>query len=175
MLFSDQILWNTPRRLAIICLGIATISLSIVFILTEFWYLSLIALAMSAGWYYCISRGWKWGPSLVFFLQVVLVVIGYLINLNTVWLLFTLVFFLASWDLSSLGTRFFEATEVLSQPVHLANHIRRLAAVLFVGSVLAITADSIEFRLSFGWLAALGFLTIIGFSLGINYLLRKSH
>ncbi len=121
-------------------------------------------------------RGWPWTASALFVASLALAAAGFWLGLAWGWLLAAAVAALCAWDLDDFARRL----ESVEWPAATSSrrralergHFRRLAAVVGVGTLLAVVALAVEVRLSFLPAALLGLLAVWGLSRAVRYLRR---
>lgn len=131
---------------------------------------ALLGLVWAAGEW----RGWSWAGSVGLFLLLILSAISQFAGVALFWAIIAVSLGLAAWETGRF-IRLLEANERIDNQSSLENkHRRRLLIVVVLGAALSGLAALV--RLDFGFAIALPLacLSVLGFSLAINFLRRSS-
>ena len=131
---------------------------------------ALLGLVWAAGEW----RGWSWAGSLGLFLLLILSAISQFAGVALFWAVIAVSLGLAAWETGRF-LRLLAATERIDNQSSLENkHRRRLLIVVVLGAALTGLAASLHLDFGFAVALPLACLSLLGFSLAINYLRRSS-
>jgi len=155
-------------------LFLALLMLASGFGLVSVWAGVLLSALLGLGWAAGEWRGWSWAGSLGLFLLLILSAISQFAGVALFWAIFAVAFGLAAWETGRFLRLLAATGRVDNQSSLESKHRRRLLIVVALGALLSGVAATL--RLDFGFAVALPLacLSVLGFSLAINYLRRSS-
>ena len=135
---------------------------------------SVIGLVGGFGWYSKRPVLSDWLISIVWVGIVLAVIMGVLLNLNTILLIFTVIGGLAAWDLVRFDRALagYPVSEVLLQIEK--RHLLLLGSTLLIGGILAVIVTAISVQISFFWVLLLGVVLIFTLSLLVRLMQKES-
>jgi hypothetical protein len=173
---SDSPSTSTSRiaQLSLACIGVAALALTSGYALGTLWGGAVAVAALGALWALQQWRGREWASSAGLAAVVTAAAGGFLLGVQTGWLLAGVVAALTAWDLDQFELHLRQAGQVLGRPEMERRHLGRLVLADTIGLVLAIVALHLQFRFSFFATLFLAALLTLSVSELILYL-RKGH
>ena len=161
------------RRLALVCGGIASLSLLAAFWSMGHWVFTLVIVLVEFFWW----LGWHRKLNFISYVYLVvnlgLCVLGAWVELSRWWLLAAAVTTLAAWDLDRFDhwQRHIDRVEMKASLIR--RHLLRLLLVCATGLILGGAALVVRVQLDFAWILILGLLTVVGLSQIYNLIKRE--
>ena len=163
---------NLPALLARLFIFISGALLANVYWLAGYRPLSLAVMGLALLGLIFLKRMWTWITSLLLALNTGLAAGGFYLKFQPAWLVSSVLFALAAWDLEYFARRLNKAGQVMAQTKLVRAHLLRLLWVSLLGLALFAITYLIRFQFTFGWAILLALLAVYGLSLGIAYLHR---
>ena len=143
------------------CLGLAVLMLVLGFFGRGYWPLSLVILALLTFWVLGFRWSWGWAITSCMVGFNLTVAVGFWMDIEYVWLVFSMILLLAAWDLQCFAWRLGAAERIKGEKELINSHIKRLLIIMGVGLLLVGTALWMQVRISFGIAVFLGLLVIL--------------
>lgn len=137
------------------------------------WIGAALSVALGGLWLAAQQRSWRGIEALGLVGFAALAGVGVLLGLAGPILLAGLVVALVAWDLDRFAQRLQKAGHVEAERELARAHLQRLLIVVGLGQLLAMVAGGIQIPLSFGWIAGLAVLAVLGLSRAIRALNRE--
>ena len=135
---------------------------------------SLVIVLFGGLWYASQRHGRPGIEGLVFTLFVLTAAAGLYLSIPGWLLMLVVAASLGAWDLDHFLQRLSSVDRVAFETGLGRQHIRRLMMVEGIGYLAGLTAITIRLQISFGWVALLIFLVVIGISQVVQFVKKQS-
>lgn len=152
--------------------GLAVLSLALVYGRHGEWTGVLAASALGLVWLSGLWRGWHWLTGAGLFGFAALAAWGMWLGLPAAWLLAGIIAALAAWDLAHFTRRLeLPGHQVVNRAALVRAHLQRSGVALGLGLLLGGIALALPLGLNLGWALLLGLLAVFGLA-GLIRLIR---
>ena len=135
---------------------------------------ALVIVLFGALWYASQQHGGPGIEGIVFTLFVLASAGGFYLGIAGWLLLLVVVASLGAWDLDHFLQRLSAVDRVAFETGLGRQHIRRLLIVEGIGYLAGLTAITIRLQISFGWVALLIFMAVVGISQVVQFVKKQS-
>ena len=165
---------TTNRLILFGTLFLAVMALAAGFGFVSVWAGALLSALLGLIWAAGEWRGWSWAGSVGLLLLLILSAISQFAGVALFWVIIAVTLGLAAWETGRF-LRLLAATERIDNQSSLENkHRRRLLIVVVLGAALSGLAASLHLDFGFAVALPLACLSVLGFSLVINFLRSSS-
>lgn len=155
------------------CAATATVCLSLAYLLSGYWLIILVFLAMTLFWMLLKNGSIFRTSSALLALFVVLAAIGVTLDLSTPLVLIAVTAALTSWDLTNFVQSVTDNQREETKRRLEGFHLRSLAVASSAGLLVSLIASYASFELPFGVMLLLGLITIGGITYGLQSLAKN--
>lgn len=155
------------------CAATATVCLSLAYLLSGYWLIILVFLAMTLFWMLLKNGSIFRTSSALLALFVVLAAIGVTLDLSTPLVLIAVTAALTSWDLTNFVESVTDNQREETKRRLEGFHLRSLAVASSAGLLVSLIASYASFELPFGVMLLLGLIAIGGITYGLQSLAKN--
>lgn len=155
------------------CAATSTVCLSLAYILSGYWLIILVFLAMTLFWMLLKNGSIFRTSSALLALFVVLAAIGVTLDLSTPLILIAVTAALTSWDLTNFVQSVTDNQREETKRRLEGFHLRSLAVASSAGLLVSLIASYASFELPFGVMLLLGLIAIGGLTYGLQPLAKN--
>ena len=161
------------KGFALTAIAFTALPLVIIGVLSEYPFISTLALAFGLGWALLFYFGKYFANTPAFIGFILIVMLGAFFELNFSVLLAVVCFDLAAWNLTKFWNRIQRYEQIENQRQLENHHLKQVFGVLAIGFILAILPHWINIKLSFFLIFLLSLLAFFLFGKGITALHRE--
>jgi len=140
----------------------------------DYWQLSLMCLVLLILWGLGVRLNRRWTITASVVGISLLAAAGSWVGMWYGWLVFCMIFLLASWDLQWFSWRLIDAKKIRGEKQLVQLHLQRLLIILGIGLLLAMIALFVQVKFSFGIALLLGLSVVLGLSQWISIARRST-
>jgi hypothetical protein len=166
---------NKPQQLSFMCLLIATLALSSLF-LTAGWVFGIIGtFIMSIVWGIFIAQNWNLGSNISIIIFVLAICLAATFETSRSVLLVSLLAALSTWDLAAFHNKLSICQNIADIDHLTRTHLSRLIIVLILGLSLSFLTFGLQLNLKFWQVFVLGIMLLVSLTQVFKQLRQSSN